>query len=225
MFTPEQIESNWNLFLSNINTSLPSDRATVLKAFYEKHDNRIALMPASSKTAYHNAFPGGYVDHVNRVLDCAFELVILWKKMGAQINFSAQELAMAAINHDLGKFGTEEHEYYIDNDSEWHIKNRGEVFKHNPQLSHMKVQDRSLFILQNLGISLTENEMLAIKLHDGLYDESNKEYLMPFSPEKELRTNLPYILHQADLMAAKIEKDLYKRWLKKTSKQQPATAS
>jgi len=47
--------------------------------------------------------------------------------------------------------------------------------------------------------------MLAIKLHDGLYDEANKPYLLTWMPETKPRTSLIYIVHQADLMAARIE--------------------
>jgi hypothetical protein len=209
MLSAEKIQSNWDIFLSNIKTYLSPDRAKALTAFYEQYDNRIALMPASGKSSYHNAFPGGYVDHVNRVLSCALQVADLWKKNGAAINFTTEELAMVAINHDLGKFGTTEAEYYIDNDSDWHIKNRGELYKLNPAIPFMKVQDRSLFILQSIGIILTANEYLGIKLHDGLYDESNKSYLMAYSTEFELKSNLPFIIQQADLMAAKIEKDLF----------------
>jgi hypothetical protein len=55
--------------------------------------------------------------------------------------------------------------------------------------------------------------MLAIQTHDGLYDEANKKYLFAFMPEQKPRTCLPFILHQADLMAARIEFE--REWLPK----------
>jgi hypothetical protein len=55
--------------------------------------------------------------------------------------------------------------------------------------------------------------MIAIKTHDGLYEESNKAYLMGFTPETKPRTSLVYVLHQADLMAARIEFEV--EWLPK----------
>jgi hypothetical protein len=42
--------------------------------FYNKHEEEFMLMPASHKKAYHNAFPGGYVDHVNRVIEGALAI-------------------------------------------------------------------------------------------------------------------------------------------------------
>jgi hypothetical protein len=55
--------------------------------------------------------------------------------------------------------------------------------------------------------------MIAIQTHDGLYDEANKKYLLSFMPEQKPRTSLPFILHQADLMAARIEFE--REWLPK----------
>jgi hypothetical protein len=69
----------------------------------------------------------------------------------------------------------------------------------------MTVPDRGLWLLNQLNIEVSKNEYLAIKLHDGLYDESNKPYLISWAPETKLRTSLPYIIHQADLLAARVE--------------------
>ena len=57
--------------------------------------------------------------------------------------------------------------------------------------------------------------MLSIKTHDGLYDEANKKYLFAYMPEQKPRTSLPFILHQADLMAARLEFEM--EWLPKFS--------
>ena len=57
--------------------------------------------------------------------------------------------------------------------------------------------------------------MLAIQTHDGLYDPANEKYLKSFMPETKPRTSLPFILHQADMMAARIEFEV--EWLPKFS--------
>ena len=77
----------------------------------------------------------------------------------------------------------------------------------------MSVPDRSIKLLIDNGINLTENEWMAIKLHDGLYDPANEPYLKNFMPELKPRTSLIFIIHQADLMAARIEFE--KEWLPK----------
>jgi hypothetical protein len=47
--------------------------------------------------------------------------------------------------------------------------------------------------------------MLGIKLHDGLYDEANKPYYISYLEDRKLKTSLPFVLHQADLLAARVE--------------------
>ena len=86
----------------------------------------------------------------------------------------------------------------------------------NKALPFSSVPDRGLFLLQQHDIKYTFNEMLAIQTHDGLYDAANEKYLKAFMPEQKPRTSLPFILHQADMMAARIEFEI--EWLPKFSK-------
>ena len=203
--TPEQIESNWQQFLGLIDLYISSPRKEKLLEFYNKYEERFCLMPASHKKEYHNCFPGGYIDHVLRVVNAAIDIDMVWKKYGVKETYTTEELVFAALNHDVGKFGDFENEAVIPNPSEWHVKNRGEIYAFNPALAYMTVPDRGLWLLTQFGIEYSQNEMLAIKLHDGLYNESNKPYLMTWMPETKPRTSLIYIVHQADLMAARIE--------------------
>ena len=94
------------------------------------------------------------------------------------------------LHHDLGKVGDLEHDYYIPQDSDWHRKNRGEIYKHNPSLQYMKVPDRGLWLLQHYGVKVTDKEYIGIKLTDGMYDEANKAYLMSYNPDYNLRSNM-----------------------------------
>ena len=75
----------------------------------------------------------------------------------------------------------------------------------------MTVTDRAIFLLQHFGIVLTPNEYIGLRLTDGLYEEANKTYYMNWSKDNTLRTNIAYILHQADMMATHIEYDQWKR--------------
>jgi len=203
--TEEQIKSNWDEFISYIDTYISEPRKNALKAFYEKYAERIALMPASHKKEYHNAFPGGYIEHVNRVIQAALKFEELWSEFGVTKNYTIEELVFSAMNHDLGKMGDEENEAYIPQTDQWRKDKLGEDYKFNDRLEFMSVPDRGLYLLTQHGIPYTKNEMLAIKLHDGLYDDANKPYLMSYMPETKPRTSLIFIVHQADLMAARIE--------------------
>ena len=213
MLTAEQIQANLETFYKNIETYISEPRTTKLLALYQGQEDNLAFAPASSRTAYHNAFAGGYVDHVNRVVECAIKTTKLWEEMGATINFTTEELVFSAINHDLGKLGRDGKPAYIPNDSEWHVKNQGAIYKPNTELPFIPIQDASLFILQAEGISMTFNEWVAIKTHDGLYDDGNKAYLLSSQNESKLRCSLPLVLHQADEMAARIEWEMM--WIDK----------
>ena len=210
----KDIQQNWIQFIANIDAHVTGDRKKKLLEFYKKYQDRIMLMPAAHKKEYHNAFPGGYVEHVNRVVTCALKLYDLWTEMGADMStFTKEELVFSAVNHDLGKMGDEENESYIPQTDNWRREKLGEDYMFNTKVAFASVPDRGLFMLQSHGVQYSFNEMLAIQTHDGLYDEANKKYLMAYMPEQKPRTALPFILHQADLMAARIEFE--REWLPK----------
>ncbi len=212
--TPKQIQDNWEIFLNNIEVHITGERKQKLLDFYKKYEERIILMPASHKKEYHNAFPGGYIEHVNRVVRCALKQYTLWKEEDADMTtFTEEELIFSAINHDLGKIGDKENESYIPQTDKWRRDKLGEDYMFNDKIPFASVPDRGLFLLQSHGIQYTFNEMLSIQTHDGLYDSANDKYLKGWLPEQKPRTCLPFILHQADLMAARIEFE--REWLSK----------
>jgi len=203
--TAEQIQDNLIKFAEYIDKYITGDRKQKMLDFYKEIEETLAMSPASTKLAHHNCFPGGYLDHVLRVTEMALVIDRVWDKFNQKKNYTLEELVFSCLNHDLGKLGTNDEPFYIPNDSEWHIKNQGAYYKYNSKMTHMRVSDRSLFYLQQANIEVSENEFLTIKLHDGLYEEANKSYYITYSPESELKTNLPYIVHQADLAASRIE--------------------
>ena len=211
--TPEQIQENWEKLIQIIKDTFEegSERREKLLNMYHYFEERMCMTPASGREHYHNAHAGGYVEHVIHVTNSALQIKELWKKNGASIDFTDEELVFAALHHDLGKVGDLADDYYTPNDSDWHRKNQGLIYKFNPNLQFMTVTDRALFILQHFGIVLTDNEYIGLRLTDGLYEESNKSYYVSYSPERQLRSNIAYILHQADMMATHIEYDMWKR--------------
>ena len=223
VLTAEQIKSNYDVLLNGIEKYVEGERKQQFLDFYNKLDERIALLPASHKKAYHNCFPGGYVDHVIRVITASFKVHKVWQEMGTKDTYTEEELFVAALNHDLGKIGSLEHISVLPSKDEWRKKNLGEMYTFNTNNEYMTVPDRGLFLLQQAGIQLTTNEWIAIKTHDGLYDQANEAYLKGFMPETKPRTSLPFILHQADLMAARIEFE--REWLDTFGNEKPKTKS
>ena len=209
--TPEQIQHNWNNLRQLIDAEFTGERLEKLNEMYDYFEERMMFAPASGKEHFHNCHAGGYVEHVMHVIMSSLQIKQLWEKNGATINFTDEELVFAALHHDLGKIGDLAEDYYTPNDSDWHRKNQGLVYKHNGNLQFMTVTDRALFLLQHFGISMSENEYIGLMLTDGLYEEANKSYYIGYSPDRALKTNIAYILHQADMMATHIEFDQWKR--------------
>ena len=210
--TPEQIQENWNQLIQLINDNFSGERLEKLLEMYGYFDERMCMAPASGKEHFHNAHAGGYVEHVLHITDLAQQIYELWDRNGAIVdNFTKEELIFSALHHDLGKVGDLAEDYYTPNDSDWHRKNQGLIYKHNGNLQFMTVTDRACWILQHFGVVMTENEYLGLRLTDGMYEEANKSYYVSYQKERQLKSNIAYILHQADMMASKIENDFWKR--------------
>ena len=209
--TEKQIVENWESLMKLIEDTFEGERKEKLLGMYKYFEDRMSVAPASGKAHYHNAMVGGYVEHVLHVVNCSLKIKKLWEEDGATINFTDEELIFAGIHHDLGKVGDLEEDYYIPQDSEWHRKNQGSIFKHNPKLQYMSVTDRAVFLLGHFQIPMTEWEYIGLRLTDGMYEEANKTYYMSYNPDWSLKSNIAYILHQADMMATHIEFDEWQR--------------
>jgi hypothetical protein len=211
MLIAEKIKSNWEEYRNRVNTLFDS-RSSQLNQMYDEFEDRLVLMPASSMAHFHNAFAGGYIDHVLRVMDCTKLLYDTWKLANADMSgYTEEELMFAAMHHDLGKVGFpgDGNEVYQVETSDWHRKNMGRVYKHNENIPFTMVPDLSIWLLQNYKIEMSWNEYQSIKIHDGMYDDSNKPYFVARSEKAKLKTNMAIILHHGDHMAAQIE---YECW-------------
>ena len=218
--SPEQIQKNWQQLRSLITNTFEGERLERLNKMYDHFEDRMCVAPASGKEHFHNAHVGGYVEHVLHVVDCALKITNLWQSEGATIDFTTEEVIFAALHHDLGKVGDMDKDYYVPQESEWHRKNRGEIFTHNSELQYMTVTDRAVFLLNQFGISMTETEYIGLRLTDGLYEEANKKYYINYGKGNSLKSNIAYILHQADSMATHIE---YDEWNRSQTEEKEAT--
>tara|TARA_A100001037_G_C15147063_1_gene636807 strand:- start:2309 stop:2977 length:669 start_codon:yes stop_codon:yes gene_type:complete len=208
-YTETQLEENYSNFIQYISDTYTGERREKLLHMYGTDAGclglRALVAPASGKVHYHNAYVGGYIDHVMNVCRSCQGMALLFTKMGGKVDFTEEELMFAALNHDLGKLGDLEGDYYLPEESDWHRKNQGSMFKINPDIQNMTVPDRAIFLLQHFGISITQKEYLGIKLADGMYDEASAHYLKSYRLGGELKTLLPKILHWADHMATTVE--------------------
>ena len=205
----EKIQSNYQKHLKIVETYIGERKEQVLSMIKHMEDNYV-MAPASGKTWYHSAFPGGYVDHVNRVVEYAVKQSRLYQEMGGTVDYTEEELVFAALFHDLGKMGDGDRPNYIPQTDKWRQDKLSEMYTYNPELDFMLIPDRSLFILQKFGIKVTQKEFLGIRLHDGVFDKANEAYFFSNVESSRQKTSIISVLHTADFLASKVEYDIWK---------------
>ena len=173
---------------------ISSPRKERILEMLEELGSRFCMAPASFKTEFHNCFPGGLIDHSLRVCKNLFKLT----KTFYDGKYDEETIILVSLFHDAGKIGLTE-DQYIPQESKWH-KDRGMLYDFNDKLQYMEHSLRSLYLLQHFGVVLTEEEFLAINLHDGIAFESNKAYI-------HRQPTLSLLLHQADMLAVRQEKN------------------
>ena len=210
--TEAELKQNYDKFLAIVNKYFTGERLEKLLFMYSDDElgGNLMVSPASGNKNYHNAYEGGYIDHIFNVCKNALKMKKTFEEAGGVCDFTEEELLFVAIHHDLGKLGTKEELHYAPNDSKWHIENRGELYKRNEKNSFMAITDRTLFTLSKYGITINENEYFGIKLTDGLYDEDNEKYYKVYDTSKYLKSNIQYIMHWADHMSTVIERQSVK---------------
>ena len=209
MIGAEQIKVNFETFNGVLETNFEGERLEKLKTLTDCLKERMMFAPASTKDWFNNAFPGGYLDHILRVNKIANQLHKLYSFHEANESYTVEELNFVSLFGQLGKLGDWDSEYFTKNDSDWHVKNLGMVYKFNENVPAMKIYDRTMYLLQDVSIKISHNEYLAIRNQEGLFDESNKFYFYSGQKETKLRTHLPLLLHQAIQTAQEIE---YQIW-------------
>lgn len=150
------------------------ERKVAVDNFFEKYMDRFATAPASSKLEYHEAYPGGLIEHS----------LIVYKYLKKIIGsicpekYSEETLLICALFHDVGKIGDSKEDNYIPETSDWHRNNLGRMYQINNKCLPMHHSRRTMFILQDIGLQLSEEEFQAILYHDGQGLEANSDVRM-----------------------------------------------
>ena len=211
MLQAEQILKNYDKHLKIVDNYIEDERKELVHTMLTKLGENYVMSPASGKSWYHNAFPGGYVDHVNRVIEYALKQMKLYSEMGGLVDFTEEELVFSALFHDLGKIGNGEAPNYIPQNDKWRRDKLSEIYTFNEDLDFMLIPDRSLYILQKFGVKVNQKEYLAIRCHDGVFDKANEAYFFSHRESSRQKTSIISILHSADFLASKVEYDIWKR--------------
>ena len=121
--------------------------------------------PATTKTSSYNAFEGGLIDHILKVAKYA---VTINESLPEGVQVKKDSLLKVCLLHQIGKA-----KMFIENDSQWHKDNLGQMYKFNEDLVAMKVGERSIYYATQHGVSFTEEEYAAILNFDK--DDSDKQ--------------------------------------------------
>jgi len=151
----EQVHKNFELFVSLVKKVKDDDVRNALTVLCETVGSRMAACPASTNTKYIGAFPGGLVWHSLEVLKVMKELNKVY-----DAKLSTDTLIVTALFHDIGKIGNKTEDYYLPQESDWHVK-RGMMFTINENISNIPVSTRSLWWLSS-EVALSETEIHAI---------------------------------------------------------------
>ena len=110
--------------------------------------------PACSTTNLYNAFEGGLVLHI---LNTTKYAVSINEMLPEDKQVNATSLIKLCFLHQIGKS-----KMFVEQTSQWHKDNKGEMFKFNEDLLSMTVTERSVYYALSSGVSLSEDEVFAM---------------------------------------------------------------
>lgn len=161
---------------------------------------------APSSTRFHSNYYGGLLDHSILVYSCAVKLRedMLELKPDFTDQFPEDSIIITTLLHDICKVC-----YYVpaqkwkkDENDRWQSYSGYNVVDNFP-IGH---GEKSVIILQQIGLVLNVEEMLAIRFHMGLWSSSNVDY---GSGEKTFykaldKCPLMVIVQNADFMSSSL---------------------
>jgi hypothetical protein len=132
-----------------------------ITTYVDNNAERIMLAPASTKRDYTCCHPGGLVEHSLRVLQNAAKLRQVYNLTDS---VSSQSVVLCSLFHDIGKVGTENKEYYVDNTSDWHRDKLGILYNVADRFHHVPVSQLSLFTLSQNKVEIDIDEWYAVSV-------------------------------------------------------------
>lgn len=193
----EQLIQNIETISSYIDEKISEPNKTTLKSIMEGEVGEMFFTsPASGKTKYHLAVPGGLAQHVINVYRAFVKLNETFS-----CGFKDEDMFLCALLHDFGKVCTPDMKsaHYKTQESKW-LLDRGEPFFGDYSKGFLTNRDRTSFLMQALGIKLNFQQFQALLIADGWFSEQNKAY----NNDNE---KFAYFMHFADFISTILEKN------------------
>tara|TARA_R110000796_G_scaffold58413_4_gene134848 strand:+ start:6510 stop:7076 length:567 start_codon:yes stop_codon:yes gene_type:complete len=178
--TKEQIVKNTKKYLSTGKKFgvLPEELLTFL-------GGELIKAPATTKVKSYNAFEGGLIDHILRVMKKAYQIN---ETLLPEMQVSMESLVKVVYLHQLGKV-----KLFIPNESQWHRENQGKMYNFNEDLVSMRVGERSAYYALNFGVKLLDEEYAAIVNYDKIDDAQAEWYNSTLGDVLKMATKLAII--------------------------------
>jgi len=189
--SPHQLQQNRVDFLEILRNTTKISKISPIMDFLDDSD----FWEAPASTRYHEAYEGGLVEHSLKVYELLTTL-----NYNHFMGFSDESIAKTALFHDLCKvnFYRKTRKNKKMEDGRWINVSAYEVNDELP-LGH---GEKSLFLLVQHGVELTEEEALAIRWHMGAWDQSTRDFGASQALTGAMNKHkLVTALHIADMMA------------------------
>ena len=146
----------------------PTVRKQDFDAFVEMLETKTSWLTSPASTRFHLSKEEGLLKHSVGVAETLLKLRDI---LAPEI--SDESCVIVGLFHDVGKVGMPGKPYYIPNPDKEQVKNRGIHYIVNRDLVHLDLATRSLYLVAG-HIELTEDEIQAIRYHDGQYVSENR---------------------------------------------------
>ncbi|MBX6361569.1 MAG: hypothetical protein IRZ03_15995 [Acidobacterium ailaaui] len=166
ILTKEQILGNWKKFLKYLENWSDS-RKDAIYNFYQTNDTSACTLPYY----FINTEKGSNIgDFVRFKLSLIKDLIHLfdklkepeWKTEYEKYIFNS--VLFVVFTYDIGKINSEGYEMYVPDEM-----NKGS-FKYNEDLRYMRYNERSIFLLNNMSVHMSEEEMITILNSDFVFN-------------------------------------------------------
>src|SRR4030042_5508532 len=144
------------------------ERKTEFDAFIEFLETQTTWLTAPASTRFHLSEEKGLINHSVSVAENLLKL----RDLLAPEIFD-ESCVIVGLFHDVGKVGMPGKPYYFPNPNEEQVKSKGVRYVVNSGLVHIDLATRSLYLVARY-INLTEDEIQAIRYHDGQYIAENR---------------------------------------------------
>ena len=149
----EIIKKNWATFKTILNR-LDDENIDVM---LDKLGQRLCVSPANHNNKMYGCYPGGIVVTSTK----------LAKAMQALNEFHGNPVDIKSVYkvgllHDIGRIGTLSDDYLLPQDSDWHREKLGNEYKINTDRPKMSFLHRTMLLLNQFQIKLTEEEFTAL---------------------------------------------------------------